>query len=99
MLRFLGRFYAVCQFKSGWIEPCVVGGYAPFSPWLTSQYRQARVGLANFQTRNCTKSLDEQCTWRKIVNALYKNMRDNPIFKVFYLKNIDDMKILPQLSM
>ena len=23
------------------------------------------------------------------VNALYKNMRDNPIFKVFYLKNID----------
>ena len=24
-----------------------------------------------------------------IVNALYKNMRDNPIFKVFYLKNID----------
>lgn len=32
MLRFLGRFYAVCQFKSGWIEPCVVGGYAPFSP-------------------------------------------------------------------
>ena len=24
-----------------------------------------------------------------IVNALYKNMRDNPIFKVFYLKDID----------
>ena len=24
-----------------------------------------------------------------IVNALYKTMRDNPIFKVFYLKNID----------
>ena len=24
-----------------------------------------------------------------IVNALYKDMRDNPIFKVFYLKNID----------
>ena len=24
-----------------------------------------------------------------IVNALYSNMRDNPIFKVFYLKNID----------
>ena len=24
-----------------------------------------------------------------IVNARYKNMRDNPIFKVFYLKNID----------
>ena len=24
-----------------------------------------------------------------IVNALYKNMRDDPIFKVFYLKNID----------
>ena len=23
-----------------------------------------------------------------IVNALYKNMRDNPIFKVFYLKDI-----------
>ena len=24
-----------------------------------------------------------------IVNALYKNMRDNPIFKVFYLQHID----------
>ena len=24
-----------------------------------------------------------------IVNALYRNMRNNPIFKVFYLKNID----------
>lgn len=24
-----------------------------------------------------------------IVNALYKNMRQNPIFKVFYLKHID----------
>ena len=24
-----------------------------------------------------------------IVNALYKNMRANPLFKVFYLKNID----------
>lgn len=24
-----------------------------------------------------------------IVNALYKDIRDNPIFKVFYLKNID----------
>ena len=24
-----------------------------------------------------------------IVNALYKNMRDNPVFKVFYLKDID----------
>lgn len=24
-----------------------------------------------------------------IVNALYKDMRDNPIFKVFYLKNIE----------
>ena len=24
-----------------------------------------------------------------IVNALYKNMRDDPIFKVFYLKNIN----------
>ena len=24
-----------------------------------------------------------------IVNALYKNMRDNPIFKVLYLKDID----------
>ena len=24
-----------------------------------------------------------------IVNALYKTMRDNPIFKAFYLKNID----------
>ena len=24
-----------------------------------------------------------------IVNALYKHMRDNPIFKVFYLKNMD----------
>ena len=26
-----------------------------------------------------------------IVNALYKNMRDNPIFKVFYLKDIDGL--------
>lgn len=24
-----------------------------------------------------------------IVNALYKNMRDNPIFQVFYLRNIN----------
>lgn len=26
---------------------------------------------------------------RAIVNALYRDMRDNPIFKVFYLRNID----------
>ena len=41
MLRFLCRFYAVCQFKSGWIEPRVVGGYAPFSPY--SKTRKAAV--------------------------------------------------------
>ena len=32
MLRFFSRFQADFQFKSGWIEPLLVGGYAPFSP-------------------------------------------------------------------
>ena len=32
MLRFLGQFQADFQLKSGWIEPLLVGGYAPFSP-------------------------------------------------------------------
>ena len=34
MLRFLGQFQADFQLKSGWIEPLLVGGYAPFSPLL-----------------------------------------------------------------
>ena len=34
MLRFLGQFQADFQLKSGWIEPLLVGGYAPFSPPL-----------------------------------------------------------------
>ena len=33
MLRFLGQFQADFQLKSGWIEPLLVGGYAPFSPF------------------------------------------------------------------
>ena len=33
MLRFLGQFQADFQLKSGWIEPLLVGGYAPFSPY------------------------------------------------------------------
>ena len=32
MLRFLGQFQADYQLKSGWIEPLLVGGHAPFSP-------------------------------------------------------------------
>ena len=32
MLRFLGQFQADFQLKSGWIEPLLVGGHAPFSP-------------------------------------------------------------------
>ena len=32
MLRFFSRFQADFQLKSGWIEPRLVGGYAPFSP-------------------------------------------------------------------
>ena len=36
MLRFLGQFQADFQLKSGWIEPLLVGGYAPFSPLLVS---------------------------------------------------------------
>ena len=35
MLRFLGQFQADFQLKSGWIEPLLVGGYAPFSPKKT----------------------------------------------------------------
>ena len=31
-LRFLGQFQADFQLKSGWIEPLLVGGHAPFSP-------------------------------------------------------------------
>ena len=36
MLRFLGQFQADFQLKSGWIEPLLVGGYAPFSPSVGS---------------------------------------------------------------
>ena len=32
MLRFFSRFQADFQLKSGWIEPLLVGGHAPFSP-------------------------------------------------------------------
>ena len=32
MLRFLGQFQADFQLTSGWIEPLLVGGHAPFSP-------------------------------------------------------------------
>ena len=32
MLRFFSRFQADFQLKCGWIEPRLVGGYAPFSP-------------------------------------------------------------------
>ena len=39
MLRFFSRFQADFQFKSGWIEPLLVGGYAPFSP-KSNYYRK-----------------------------------------------------------
>ena len=32
MLRFLGQFQADFLLTNGWIEPLLVGGYAPFSP-------------------------------------------------------------------
>ena len=32
MLRFFSRFQADFQLTSGWIEPLLVGGHAPFSP-------------------------------------------------------------------
>ena len=32
MLRFLGKFQADFLLTNGWIEPLLVGGYAPFSP-------------------------------------------------------------------
>ena len=34
MLRFFSRFQADFLLTSGWIEPLLVGGYAPFSPFL-----------------------------------------------------------------
>ena len=37
MLRFLGQFQADFQLKSGWIEPLLVGGHAPFSPPRTGK--------------------------------------------------------------
>ena len=33
MLRFLGQFQADFLLTNGWIEPLLVGGYAPFSPF------------------------------------------------------------------
>ena len=39
MLRFFSRFQADFQLKSGWIEPRLVGGYAPFSPeWRVKEW-------------------------------------------------------------
>ena len=46
MLRFLGQFQADFQLKSGWIEPLLVGGYAPFSPVV--EYRSVRFGISYY---------------------------------------------------
>ena len=43
MLRFFSRFQADFQFKSGWIEPLLVGGYAPFSP--RANYQNLQKGI------------------------------------------------------
>ena len=37
MLRFFSQFKADFQLKSGWIEPLLVGGYAPFSPAMSEK--------------------------------------------------------------
>ena len=40
MLRFFSRFQADFQLKSRWIEPRLVGGYAPFSPPMSKKYKE-----------------------------------------------------------
>ena len=37
MLRFFSRFQADFQLTSGWIEPLLVGGHAPFSPAIAKE--------------------------------------------------------------
>ena len=62
MLRFLGQFQADFQLKSGWIEPLLVGGYAPFSPCnaiVKAEQSDLKVGindegLAQLDERNNT---------------------------------------------
>ena len=38
MLRFLGQFQADFLLTNGWIEPLLVGGYAPFSPIILDDF-------------------------------------------------------------
>ena len=46
ILRFFSLFQAVYLLTSGWIEPLLVGGYAPFSPVV--EYRSVRFGISYY---------------------------------------------------
>ena len=53
MLRFFSRFQADFQLTSGWIEPLLVGGYAPFSPSVPAKWiRTSRWYVLNIYTCN-----------------------------------------------
>ena len=64
MLRFFSRFQADFQLKSGWIEPRLVGGYAPFSPYekvapvtdLVIEYLQFVMKAGTFRPRTTSET-------------------------------------------
>ena len=85
MLRFLGQFQADFQHKSGWIEPLLVGGYAPFSP-LTTQACEYNSGQMPFQ--NVTKTLFYLTYWHPKIFLLKMQYRKG---KNGFLRNFPDI--------
>ena len=58
MLRFFSRFQADFQLKCGWIEPRLVGGYAPFSPRNTYDIEVTSDVIKRFSLKNAIKKIN-----------------------------------------
>ena len=100
MLRFLGQFQADFQLKSGWIEPLLVGGYAPFSPVKLMNEKLDDIRRVQYNMEkdiNKRKVLKGTCylllsNGEDIFDKEYKTKLDNalamnkPLSQAYYLK-------------
>jgi len=84
MLRFSGQFQADFLITSGWIEPLLVGGYAPFS---------AIYSIEELLTMSAMIKTDEDKRQRYyVVNVIYK--QDNNVWTHLIISAIFAVLIL-----
>ena len=88
MLRFLSCFKAVLRFKSGWIEPRLVGGYAPFSPYQAMRY--CKVLQYHLPTWQVSAQCGEVCVWEgcwRDPNVISSPSTKQPQLQIGYLSS------------